>query len=380
MSRKYKYKPHIAPDPRTAFTKATGNTDRFACAVRAIDTHVRQRFQQVHDNPLVDKKTLTDDLNNIETIETFAKEVNRTPECCSMIEFLRSCGSSNPEQLLNQIVKASVAKVTTAFENYKPIKSPTQITSHRLSCFLHKFDLDTDPTQFHSSIDTKGSFQPISRRAYLLPPIQPPVQRPNSNKPPAVVKAKLPKVVAVKLSRSTVKSDSRTFAVVPVDAVPEPVVAVKETTETLKLDMEVGTHKGAHQPHDMAIDLLRAVIRDGGVIMLKSTKKYYFVCPLDSHIIDLQEKLKASNKQLSEVRDLAMRAHLLHVDKKMPNTMQNELGARFTYNTETQELNMIDPYTISYAVVETVAKPIEIAGVKIKILVIDHMIKPNPRK
>jgi hypothetical protein len=380
MTRKYKYKPHIAPDPRTAFTKATDNTERFACAVQAIDAHVRHRFQQVHDNPLADKNTLTDDLNNIETIETFAKEINRTPDCCSMIEFLRSCGAKNPETLLNEIVKASVAKVTTAFENYKPVKTTAQITSHRVSCFLHKFDLDTDPSQFHSSIDAKGSFQPISRRASLLPPIQPPVQRPVSTKPPAVVKAKLPKVVAAKISRSSAKSDSQTFAVVPINVEPEPVVAVKEDTQTAKMEMEVGTHNAAHQSHEMAVELLRAVIREGGVISLKPSKKYYFVSPFDRHLVELQEKLKAKQSQLSDVRDRVIRAHLLHVDKKMSSIMENELGAKFTYNEQSHNLDMIEPEKLSYPVVETVAKPIEIAGVKIKILVIDHMIKPLLKK
>lgn len=365
--------PPLAPDPRSAFTDQLSNTERLSAAVEFVNSFVKSRFENLYENPSVEKDDIPKILASADSVTTLRNYVNKTPQCCSMIEYLRTLGTAKPEKLLQSIVKSSVEKINHDFEQYRAHKP--QITSHRLNRFFKKNDIDVQVEIFHNQIDPSGSYTPVSRRATLLPPIRPPVHRPvdSSSSKQKKVSSKLLRVVnTVPVVQTTEETALDLPQVVENTALP-PVVSSKTQKSTKP-----------HSVHKMGITLLRQAIINGDIV-LKPGRTYVFISPTDRQLEELRDTLAKQNRDLSEVSLMALKAHLLHKDKTHPvRIMKNEYGASFEFTVNPNVLRMTEPIQLEYPVIEIIEKPKKIQVTQrkatvtysVNVMVIDTMIKP----
>lgn len=365
--------PPLAPDPRSAFTDQLSNTERLSAAVEFVNSCVKSRFENLYENPSVEKDDIPKILASPDSITTLANYVNKTPQCCSMIEYLRTLGTAEPKKLLQSIVKSSVEKINHDFEQYRAHKP--KITSHRLNQFFKKNDIDVQVEIFHNQINPSGSYTPVSRRATLLPPIRPPVHRPSdpSSSKQKKVSSKLLRVVNTVPVVQTNEDVVLDLPLVVENTALPPVVSSKSQKSSK-----------SHSVHKMGITLLRQALSRGDIV-LKPNRTYVFISPTDRQLEELRDTLAKQNRDLSEVSLMALKAHLLHKDKTHPaKVMKNEYGASFEFTVNPNVLHMTNPIKLEYPVIEIIEKPKKIQVVQkkatatysINVMVIDTMIKP----
>lgn len=351
----------IAADPHRAFTSSTNNGDRFIAARKFVDDTVKARICSLHTSVHVDASTIPKIMLNRDTAETLKLELSNTVQCCNFPAFLKSTGAKDPDALMQRMIQTSIANIIKPYETYRRAK--TSINAQRVAQFFKKNSLDYSAGEDLREVDTKTSFEPVSRRATLLPPIRPPVTR-------SSVSAKESNRKAAKLVPLTEGQDFDAVRSVTQSTVAARLVHLSDSEEDDLVDLEedqpeddgddatmvsaksedstqsvprdqgspavkaslVQTSKSDKKPlYTQAQALLkRAIAEKFDIEIPEDSENYVFAAPTDEQVKNLLNLLKDNNQEFDrKVQTKLVKSHLLCPVNGSNKMFRNLYGVSF---------------------------------------------------
>lgn len=313
-------------DPTRAFTQSTDNAERFLAGQEFVNSNVKSLIKSLYTNPKVDKDRIPMILRNQDTVEEIKRSINKTTECCNFPAFIQSCGVKDPNSHIEKMIKTSIAGISTYLKEYS--KTKRTLTASRIGSYFQKYPLHIDAQSLLKDVDTKSKFQPVSRRATLLPPIRPPVTRPSgvgakmtriAAAAPKVVKKASPKLVEID-EVPALQDIEQEPDLVDLDDIPQLVAAKVEEIPSLvpvqstpsKPVITIAAKKKSLK-YFLALTLLEKSLQGDYLknILAKKATNFTFFCPNDDVLKSLNAQLNEYNSNINDASDLIVSSHLM---------------------------------------------------------------------